>query len=76
MYVGSWAGRRWFFPTISYQSSSRPGSPRWHVPEQARFISRLWAEVHWLISGFILAILLDWEVVRRFMQMPEAALGQ
>ncbi|CAL5220425.1 g2438 [Coccomyxa viridis] len=35
MYVGSWAGRRWFFPTISYQSSSRPGSPRWHVPEQA-----------------------------------------
>ena len=40
VYVGKWAGRRWFFPTVFYQNSLRHENPGWHIPEQARFLQR------------------------------------
>lgn len=36
VYMGTWAGRRWFFPTVFYQNSRRQRTG-WHMPEQARF---------------------------------------
>ena len=34
VYMGSWAGRRWFFPTVFYHNLLRQPSG-WHMPEQA-----------------------------------------
>ncbi|BDA45831.1 hypothetical protein COCOBI_07-6180 [Coccomyxa sp. Obi] len=33
MYVGTWAGRRWYLPTVFYQNEAR-GKKSWHMPEK------------------------------------------
>ena len=38
VYMGYWAGRRWFFPTVFYQNLLRQPSG-WHMPEKACFLS-------------------------------------
>ncbi|BDA45832.1 hypothetical protein COCOBI_07-6190 [Coccomyxa sp. Obi] len=38
MYMGTWAGRRWYLPTVFYQNEAR-GKKIWHMPEKV--INRL-----------------------------------
>ena len=33
MYVGTWAGRRWYLPTVFYRNQAH-GKRSWHMPEK------------------------------------------
>ncbi len=72
VYIGRWAGRRWFFPTIFYQNSLRHGTPGWHIPEQAWSFTLLWTKLQRLISGFAFSNLAE---LRGTVQMPKQVLS-
>ena len=57
VYIGKWAGRRWFFPTVFYQNSLRHANPGWHIPEQARLIkiAPIWTLSSCCIAGGFLS---------------------